>query len=134
MFFLLLPKRGKHLVRHFTAAVTHYQRRGHTNTPAVAALAARLALLHHWNLLILNPWSHTFFLCIAADKQQGKGLKKRFVFHLCKVTNTDKLNWGTGIQEIKLELAELCCRLHGGIEKEEDKLSASTSVELRNQP
>lgn len=65
MFFHLLPKRGKHPVRHFTAAVTHFQRRGHTNTPAEAVLTAGLALLHHWSLLILNPWSYT---CIVADK------------------------------------------------------------------
>lgn len=44
MFFYLLPKRGKHPVSHFTAAVTHYQKTGHT---AAAALAAGLALLNH---------------------------------------------------------------------------------------
>jgi len=51
-------------VRHFTAAVTHYQRRGHTNTPAAAALAAGFAVLHCWSLLILNPWSHAFFYAL----------------------------------------------------------------------
>lgn len=47
MFFHLLPKRGKHPMSHFTAAVTHYQETGHTKvTPAAAALAAGLAVLN----------------------------------------------------------------------------------------
>lgn len=47
MFFHLFPKRGKHPVSHFTAAVTHYQKTGHTKVTPAAALAAGLALLNH---------------------------------------------------------------------------------------
>jgi len=28
-----------------------------------------------------------------------KRAKKGFLLHLCEVTNIDKLNWGTGIQD-----------------------------------
>lgn len=59
--------------------------------------------------------------------------EKRFCLHSWKVTNIDKLNLVTWIQENRLELADLCYRLYGEIEKEEDELNALTSAQLRNQ-
>lgn len=137
MFFHLLPKRGKHPVSHFTAAVTHYQKTGHTKvTPAAAtALAAGLALLDHCSTtafsesLELNHFSMHCNIYTIRKKDE-----KRFYLHSWKVTNIDKLNLLTWIQEKQLELSELCCRLYDEIQKGEDELNALTSAQLRNQP
>lgn len=80
----------------------------------------------------LTPPEPHIFLCVAMDKQCGKGLRKFSSPLLQNQEHIDMLNWVIGHKKYNLTWQSSAVD-SGGIEKEEDKLRASTSVELRNQ-